>query len=121
MDSQSMPASAADAAAPDERILARTAVAAAQAVPAGHFAPTFRLPDLHGGSAALVDLIQQRSLVISFYRGIWCDFCDTALEALARIDGNIGALDARHVAIGPPPAGDAQRRRLEAFPMPVLS
>jgi len=107
--------------APNEELLARAAEAARRAVRAGQFAPTFRLQDLHGGNAALVDLIGKRSLVISFHRGVWCSFCDTALQAMAGIDGDIRALGATHIAIGPPPGDDSQQRRLDALPMPVLA
>ena len=106
--------------APGEDILALTAEAVKHAVSAGQLAPTFRLQDLHGGIAALIDLIQQRPLVISFYRGVWCDFCNAALGALSRFDTDIQALGATHVAIGPDPAGADQTQRIEAFPMPVL-
>jgi len=106
--------------APSEELLARASKAGRQAARAGHFAPTFRLQDLHGGTAALVDLIGQRPLVVSFHRGVWCGFCDTALEALGQVDGDIRALSATQVAIGPPPGNDDQRRRLLALPMPVL-
>lgn len=106
--------------APSAEILARAAQAAGRAVRAGQFAPTFRLPDLHGGSAALVDLIGQHPLVISFHRGAWCSFCGSALDGLARIDDQIRALNAVQVAIGPAPTDDDQRHRLDALPMPVL-
>ncbi len=106
--------------APNAEILAQAADAARRAVRAGQFAPTFRLADLHGGNAALVDLIGQHSLVISFHRGAWCSFCDSALAGLARIDDQIRAQNALQVAIGPPPTNDEQRQRLEALPMPVL-
>ena len=56
---------------PGPEILARTAEAAKRAVRAGDFAPTFRLEDLHGGTAASVNLISRGPLVISFYRGLW--------------------------------------------------
>jgi peroxiredoxin len=122
MDDAPQPRSSSDKTdvAPSAEILARAAAAARHAVRAGRYAPTFRLEDLHGGSVALVDLIAGGPLVISFYRGIWCDYCHLALEALARSDEEIRATGATQVAIGPPPDGNDQRRRLQAFPMPVL-
>ncbi len=109
----------AEAIVPGE-LLGRAALAAESAVPAGQLAPAFRLRDVHGSSYALVDLTERQPLVLSFYRGIWCDFCNAALGALARLDGTIRALGAMHVAIGPPPGDAAQRAQLGAFPMPVL-
>lgn len=106
--------------APGKEILARTAHAAKHAIRAGQFAPAFRLQDIHGNAINLIDLVAQQALVISFYRGIWCSFCDTALSALARIDNDIRALGARHIAIGPATTNDHQRHRLEALRIPVL-
>jgi peroxiredoxin len=105
---------------PNEEMLALAAKAAKQASHAGQFAPTFRLHDLHGNSTAFIDLIGQRSLVISFYRGIWCSFCDSALDALSRINTDLQALGATQVAIGPPPGNEDERRRLLALSLPVL-
>ena len=105
---------------PSDEMFRVTSEAAAKAIRAGQFAPTFRLEDIHGGTARMVDLLEQGPLVMSFYRGIWCDFCDLALEGLAKIDGQIRELGAHQVAIGPAPTGDSQRRRLLGFPMPVL-
>jgi peroxiredoxin len=104
---------------PDE-LLARARQAAMNAVRAGQFAPTFRLPDIHGGNRALIDLIEQGPLVLHFYRGIWCDVCDATLETLARLDGTIRDLGATQVAIGPAPGDAAQRAKLGAFPIPLL-
>lgn len=103
-----------------DEIVRATAKAAAKAVRAGQFAPTFRLENIHGGAARMIDLLEQGPLVVSFYRGVWCDFCDLALEGLAGIDGEIRKLGANQVAIGPAPADDSQMRRLQGFPMPVL-
>jgi peroxiredoxin len=106
--------------APSAELLVLTSEAAKHAVRAGQFAPTFRLQDLHGGTAALVDLIGERSLVVSFYRGVWCSFCGSALEAMAGINAEVQALGATHVAIGPVPGNEEQQRRLQALSMPVL-
>lgn len=104
---------------PDE-LLARTQKAAVRAVRAGQFAPTFRLPDIHGGNLALVDLIEKGPLVLSFYRGVWCGFCGAALGTLARFDQTIRSLGATHAAIGPAPSDDKQRAELELLSMPLL-
>ena len=113
---------AGDAAAgePSPELLARTLSAAQGAKSAGQLSPSFCLLDQHGARTTLIDLLAAGPLVISFYRGVWCDFCDIALAGLARIDAEIKVVGARHVAIGPPPTSDAQRQRLRAFPMPVL-
>lgn len=105
---------------PADALLARAREAAPRAVRAGQFAPTFRLPDIHGGNLALIDLIEQGPLVLSFYRGVWCDFCDAALETLGRLDETIRNLGATHAAIGPVPGRASERSRLQDLPMPLL-
>jgi peroxiredoxin len=92
-----------------------------RAVRAGQLAPTFRLRELGGSSVALIDLVAEGPLVLSFYRGSWCDFCETALERLSAIDGDIRALGAQQVVIGPPPANEVQANRLTGLAMTVLA
>jgi len=105
---------------PPEALLALTRQAASHAVRAGQMAPPFHLADLNGERLTLIDLVGRGPLVVSFYRGVWCDFCDAALERLAVLDAAIRDLGATHVAIGPPPGDAMQRERLASFPMPVL-
>jgi peroxiredoxin len=100
---------------------AATSAAIRDAKRAGAFAPTFRLPDIHNQIVSLIDLMASGPVVVSFYRGIWCSFCDLALERLAAIDGDIRALGARQVAIGPAPTEEAQRQRLLELGLPVLT
>jgi peroxiredoxin len=115
-----LPPDQAPGTAPSQELLSRTAKAAKRAIRAGQFAPTFRLQDLHGGSVALIDLIERGPVIISFFRGVWCSFCDTAIEALTEIEDKIRTLGATQVAIGPPPGDSRQHARLHAFPMPIL-
>jgi peroxiredoxin len=106
--------------APDPELLRRTVEAVKHATGAGEFAPSFRLRDLHGGNAAFVDLIQRGHLVISFHRGVWCSFCKTAIETLAKVEKEIHDLGASQVAIVPPPGDDRQLAEFGVFPMPIL-
>jgi len=105
---------------PSAALLGRSAAAKAAAVRAGQLAPAFRLRSLGGETVALIDLVARGALVLSFHRGIWCAFCDTALERLSAVDGEIRALGARQVAIGPPP-DEGQRTRLAGLAMPALA
>jgi hypothetical protein len=54
-----LPPDQASGTAPSQELLSRTAKAAKRAIRAGQFAPTFRLQDLHGGSVALINLIER--------------------------------------------------------------
>jgi peroxiredoxin len=54
----------------------------------GEQAPEFVLPDATGAKVALVDRLATGPVVVSFYRGAWCPYCNTELQALQ------GSLDA---------------------------
>lgn len=55
-----------------------------QAVKAGNMAPNFSLPDEDGQAVSLAKLLTQGPVIISFYRGGWCSFCNLELRALQR-------------------------------------
>ena len=106
--------------APGAAFLRAMARAKASAVRAGQLAPAFHLNSLDGEAVALIDLVGRGPLVLSFYRGVWCDFCGSALQRLSEIDPEIRASGARQIAIGPSVPAD-QRAPLAALGFPVLA
>src|SRR5689334_5970027 len=56
--------------------------AAAKALKAGDRAPAFTLNDADGKPVSSADLLTQGPLVATFYRGIWCPYCNMDLQAL---------------------------------------
>lgn len=44
--------------------------------------PNFQLSDATGNKVSLHDLLAKGALLISFYRGEWCPFCNLELRAL---------------------------------------
>lgn len=50
-------------------------------LPAGAAAPEFSLPDFSGKAVRSSDLLALGPLVINFFRGRWCPYCITELEA----------------------------------------
>ena len=52
------------------------------ALKAGDAVPYFKLSDHNGASVSLSLLLARGPLVISFYRGMWCSYCNTQLRAL---------------------------------------
>lgn len=52
-----------------------------QILPVGAKAPAFELPDAAGRMVRSEDLLALGPLVISFFRGRWCPYCVTELEA----------------------------------------
>src|SRR5580698_6246185 len=52
-----------------------------QILPVGAKAPEFALPDASGRMVRSSDLLALGPLVINFFRGRWCAYCVTELEA----------------------------------------
>ena len=67
----------------------------------GDAAPDFVLPDALGNAVTLADLRAQGPVVLSFYRGAWCPYCNLELQLLQQALPDIQALDATLVAISP--------------------
>ncbi|WBO68966.1 peroxiredoxin-like family protein [Streptomyces camelliae] len=72
-----------------------------RALTAGERAPGFRLPSVTGQTVALEGLIAEGPVVLTFYRGAWCPYCNIALRALQQHHTDITARDARLVAVSP--------------------
>jgi len=73
----------------------------ASALKQGDVAPDFALPDTHGHVIALSTLLDRGPVVISFYRGGWCPFCNLELRGLQRVLPEIVRMGASLVAISP--------------------
>ncbi len=71
------------------------------ALKAGELAPDFTLPDAFGNPVSLSALLAGGPVVISFYRGEWCPFCNIELRALQQALPAIEQLGATLVAISP--------------------
>lgn len=50
-------------------------------LPVGAMAPEFELPDFSGKRVRSADLLALGPLVVNFFRGRWCPYCVTELEA----------------------------------------
>ncbi|GAA1315122.1 peroxiredoxin-like family protein [Pseudonocardia xinjiangensis] len=76
------------------------ASALADQVPAvGEAAPSFRLPNATGAEVSLDRLLADGPVVVSFYRGAWCPFCNLELRALQQTLPQMRELGAALVAI----------------------
>ena len=64
-------------------------------------APEFTLPDVVGHEISLKSLLAKGPVVISFYRGEWCPFCNLELRALQEALPQMQELGASLVAISP--------------------
>lgn len=67
----------------------------------GAQAPNFTLPDALGQPVALADLLAQGPVVVTFYRGEWCPYCNLQLRGLQAALPRFRELGASLVAISP--------------------
>jgi peroxiredoxin len=64
-------------------------------------APEFQLQSAAGRMVRLDDLLARGPVVLTFYRGAWCPYCNTQLRGLQQALPEIDALDASVVAVSP--------------------
>ncbi len=74
---------------------------AQKSVAEGARAPEFSLPNAKGETVRLSDLLAKGPVVVSFYRGGWCPYCNLELKALQERLPEIADLGASLVAISP--------------------
>jgi peroxiredoxin len=95
---------------------------AERALKAGDSAPTFELPDGDGMLWRSDDLLRGGPLVIVFYRGRWCAYCNAQLNALQEIHSQIAEAGASLVAISPQTQKHSYMTRdMHKLRFPVLS
>jgi peroxiredoxin len=70
-----------------------------RALKAGDTAPTFTLSDPDGASVSSAALLARGPLVVSFYRGVWCPYCNLELQALEEARVDIEARGASVIAV----------------------
>lgn len=88
----------------------------------GGLAPDFILPDATGHPVRLYDLLDAGPVVLTFYRGGWCPYCNLALRGLADIAPELTEHHARLVAVSPQlPDGSLATAEANDLPFPVLS
>ncbi len=70
-------------------------------LPVGATAPDFELRDSTGRMVKSADMLALGPLVVKFFRGRWCPYCTTELEAWRDLYGRIRERGALMVAISP--------------------
>ncbi len=88
----------------------------------GAMAPDFALPDIDGGTVRLYDLLAQGPVVLTFYRGAWCPYCNTSLQGFQAELGDIMDAGGYLVAVSPQAEiGSREIAESNALSFPVLS
>lgn len=95
---------------------------AARAIKAGDRAPHFSLKDQDGNDVSSAALLVKGPLVVTFYRGVWCPYCNIELQAINEVLPQIRAYGANVVAISPQtPVNSRKSVRTNELGFPVLS
>lgn len=95
---------------------------AEQALQVGDCIPSFSLKGADGAVVDSADLLASGPLVISFYRGVWCPYCNIELQALQAILPTILEKHAQLIAISPQTAANSRRsQRDNGLTFPILS
>jgi peroxiredoxin len=95
---------------------------AARAIKAGDRAPHFRLQDQDGNTVSSAELLAKGPLIVTFYRGVWCPYCNMELQAINDVLPQFQALGANVVAISPQSAVNSRKSvRTNSLRFPVLS
>lgn len=72
-----------------------------RALKAGNIAPDFELPGADGLPVSLKTSLNNGPVVVSFYRGGWCPYCNLELRALQAVLPQITAIGATLLAVSP--------------------
>jgi peroxiredoxin len=95
---------------------------AGRALKAGDKAPDFVLNDPDGKPVSSRDLLATGPLVVSFYRGVWCPYCNLELQALQAALPAIEERGASVIAISPQTPPNSRRSQSEnKLGFPILS
>lgn len=92
------------------------------ALKVGAKAPDFTLNDTTGTPVALRDMLKDGPVVVTWYRGGWCPYCNLTLRAYHDMLPELNALNASLVAISPEtPASGAKTAAKGKLGFPLLT
>jgi peroxiredoxin len=75
----------------------------------GDLAPAFTLPNAGGRPVALKDVLRRGPAIVTFYRGVWCPYCNLELRAYQRLLPEIRAVGGDLIAISPQTPDNSER------------
>ncbi len=70
-------------------------------VSVGDIAPLFSLPNANGRAVDLTAMLQHGPVVLSFYRGVWCPYCNLQLKNYQQILPQLKSVGANLIAVSP--------------------
>jgi peroxiredoxin len=111
----------------DMDTMQRSADALAEQMPnpglnVGERAPDFTLPNAYGKPVSLSSQLANGPVVLSFYRGAWCPYCNLELKALHGALPHFERLGATLIAVTPQqPDKSLEQVKKDNYPFEILS
>ncbi|WPL17421.1 Putative peroxiredoxin [Thiorhodovibrio winogradskyi] len=109
----------------DQMEAAAAALAAAMPEPGpqvGETAPDFQLPNARGEMVRLTQRLQEGPVVLTFYRGAWCPYCNLQLRGLHQSLPHFERYQAQLIAITPQqPDQSLAQVKVDGYPFEILS
>ncbi len=111
----------------DIKVMTKAAANLARTMPSpglkvGNKAPNFKLPNAYGKIISLSSLLAKGPVIINFYRGAWCPFCNLELRALTKNAATFKKYGATLVSITPQQADKSLAQlKKDKFPFDILS
>lgn len=94
---------------------------AERAIGAGDCAPGFRLPDPDGEAISSYNLLNSGPVLIFFYRGRWCPYCDVDLRAIQAVARELRSSGSSIVAVSQQSADESRStQRMHGLSFPSL-
>jgi len=88
----------------------------------GKPAPAFSLPNAFGDTIRLTEQLEQGPVILVFYRGAWCPYCNLYLHALQKNLSIFKQYNASLITITPQqPDKSAEQIKKDKYPFEVLS
>ncbi len=95
---------------------------AGQSLQVGDGAPDFTLPNAAGGAITLSEVLREGPVILVFYRGEWCPYCNLQLRSYQQALPTFKAYNATLIAISPQtPDNSLATREQKNLEFPVLS
>jgi peroxiredoxin len=88
----------------------------------GDIAPTFTLTTADGAVVSSTAMLERGPLVVTFYRGVWCPYCNIDLQAIEEVADEIRSFGANLVSISMQTATNSlksQRQNKLSYPILV--
>ncbi|EST13599.1 peroxiredoxin-like family protein [Sporolactobacillus laevolacticus] len=94
----------------------------AQGLKTGDHAPNFTLPDATGKIVSLSETLTKSPVILTFYRGGWCPYCNLELRAYQRALPEIREAGAKLIAVSPQtPDASLTTKKKDELEFTVLS